>query len=191
MPLAYAEPPNEAREVNPLEVGATAPDITLTRADGSAVSLHEAVAEHPAVLVFYRGGWCPYCNRHLSALGGIEQELRSLGYRVHAVSPDRPEKVAEAAGEADFNYALYSDSTAAAAKAFGLAFQVDSETYNKLIGYGIDIEAASGQNHHLLPVPAVFLINRDATIHFRYFNPDYKERLSGETLLKAARNETD
>ncbi len=179
--------PEDAREINPVEVGATAPDIPLTRADGVAPTVHALAAEAPMVLVFYRGGWCPYCNRHLAALGAVEAELRDLGYRIHAVSIDRPEKVAEAATAADFDYALYSDADAEAARAFGLAFRVDAETYEKLIGYGINLEEASGRDHHLLPVPAVFLIDREARIRFRHFNPNYKERLATDELLEAAR----
>ncbi|MFU8848509.1 MAG: peroxiredoxin-like family protein [Opitutales bacterium] len=179
--------PSDATEVNPVEVASTAPNVTLTTADGAQVKLHQLVSEHPAVLVFYRGGWCPYCNRHLAALGEIEDELRALGYRIHAISPDKPAKVKKAAAETDLSYTLYSDAPADAAKAFGLAFQVDTPTYERLLGFGIDLEAASGQKHHILPVPAVFLIGRDAKIDFRYYNPDYKERLSGEALLKAAR----
>jgi len=185
-PLAAV--PTDANEVNPVEVGATAPNATLTKADGTQVKLHKLVSEHPTVLVFYRGGWCPYCNRHLAALGEIQDELRTLGYRIHAVSPDKPEKVQEAAAESVLSYTLYSDAPADAARAFGLAFQVDSPTYEKLLGYGIDLEAASGQDHHILPVPAVFLIGSDAKIDFRYYNSDYKERLSGEDLLEAARH---
>lgn len=180
--------PDDARGVNPIEVDATAPDVVLTRADGTEAHLHDLAAEQPVVLVFYRGGWCPYCNRHLAALGEIEAELRYLGFRIHAVSPDQPEKVAAVAAKADFDYTLYSDASADTAKAFGLAFQVDTETYEQLLGYGIDLEAASGRDHHLLPVPAVFLIDPDAKIRFRYFNPDYKQRLSGEKLLEAARS---
>lgn len=188
---APADTPTAASEVNPVEVGATAPDVTLVRSDGSKARLHALVADQPAVLVFYRGGWCPYCNRHLAALGEVESDLRHLGYRIHAVSPDKPEKVAAATVEAEFDYALYSDAPAAAATAFGLAFRVDAETYEKLLGYGIDLEAASGHDHHLLPVPAVFIIDRDAIIRFRYYNPDYKERLSGDELLQAARDSVE
>lgn len=183
--------PQDATEVNPVEVGATAPNVTLVAADGSQSKLHDLVAEQPAVLIFYRGGWCPYCNRHLAALGEIENDLRELGYRIHAVSADKPEKVAAASEEAGFDYALYSDATAEAAKAFGLAFEVDAKTYEKLLGYGINLEAASGHDHHLLPVPAVFIIDHDAKIRFRYYNPDYKERLSGDKLLQAARDSVE
>jgi len=192
VPLASADPsavPTDAKEVNPVEAGATAPNVALTKADGSQVHLHDLVADDPAVLVFYRGGWCPYCNRHLAALGQIEDDLRELGYRIHAVSMDKPEKVAEAAAEAEFNYALYSDATAQAAKAFGLAFKVSTATNLKLRAFGINLEEASGEDHRILPVPAVFLIGRGGRIDFRYYNPDYKERLSGEALLEAAREE--
>lgn len=184
---AQAGIPTDAREVNPIEVGATAPDIALTQADGTQVRLHALVSEQPAMLVFYRGGWCPYCNRHLAELGDIEAELRELGYRIHAVSADKPELVATAAAEADFDYALYSDASSEAAQAFGIAFRVDDATQKKLLGHGIDLESASGQAHHLLPVPAVFLIDQDGKIRFRHFDANYRERLSGEALLNAAR----
>ncbi len=183
--------PADANEVNPVDVGSTAPDVTLTRADGTPVRLHALVADQPAVLVFYRGSWCPYCSRHLSDLGEIKDELKDLGYCIHAVSPDKPEKVAETVADGEVDYSLYSDASAEAARAFGLAFRVDAETYENLLGYGIDLEAASGEDHHLLPVPAVFLIGRDGTVDFRYYNPDYKERLSGEALLEAAREAKD
>lgn len=183
---AQAAPPNDARNVNPIEVGASAPAVDLTQADGSTVPLHQLTTEAPAIVVFYRGGWCPYCIRHLAALGEIESKLQELGYRVHAISPDRPARVAEAAAAADIDYALYSDASAEVASAFGLAFRVDAATYEKLMGYGIDIEAASGRDHHLLPVPAVFIVDQENRIRFRYFNPDYKERLSAEALLDAA-----
>lgn len=183
-----AEIPTDAREVNPVEVGATAPDVALTRADGTEVMLHQLVQDQPIVLVFYRGGWCPYCNTQLSGLGKIEKELRELGFAVHAVSIDKPQKVADALQNADFKYDLYSDASASAAKAFGLAFRVDENTYQRLLGYGINLEEASGQKHHILPVPAVFLIGPNGRIHFRYFNADYKERLSDAALLNAARD---
>ena len=57
----------------------------------------------------------------------------------------------------------------------------------KLESYHIDIEAASGETHHLLPVPAVFLTDADGKITYRYFNADYSVRLEAAELLKAAK----
>jgi peroxiredoxin len=88
----------------------------------------------------------------------------------------------------NLTYTVLSDSTTEAAQAFGLAFQVDAETFKKFKGYGIDLEDASGEDHHILPVPAVFLVGTDGVILFDYINPDYRVRIDPETLLEAARD---
>lgn len=76
-----------------------------------------------------------------------------------------------------------------AAKAFGLAFRVPAETVDRYKGFGIDLEARSGQPHHLLPVPAVFVLDEDARIQFQYVNPDYRVRIPAKLVLEAARIE--
>jgi peroxiredoxin len=76
-----------------------------------------------------------------------------------------------------------------AAKAFGLAFRVDDKGYQRLSGYGIDLEAASGEKHHLLPVPAVYLVGKDGIVQFQYVNPNYRVRLTPEVLLAAAKTD--
>ena len=74
-----------------------------------------------------------------------------------------------------------------AAKAFGVAYKLDTQTLEKLASYEIDIEKASGETHHILPVPAVFLTDKNGMITYRYFDADYTKRLSSENLLKAAK----
>ncbi len=73
------------------------------------------------------------------------------------------------------------------AKAFRVAYKVDEATLKQLRGYGIDLEEASGEKHHLLPVPAVFLVGTNGLIQFEYVNPDYKVRIHPELLVAAAR----
>lgn len=180
--------PESAEKVRPLTVGTAAPDMTLSTPDGTPFAPLTEAAKQPLVMVFYRGGWCPYCTRHLAELGKIEGELRDMGLRIVAVSPDRPEVLAESMNSNELTYRLLSDSSMAAAKAFGIAFRVDDATVEQYKGYGIDLEAAAGQKHHLLPVPAVFIIGTDGRIRFAYANSDYKVRLSGEALLEAARS---
>lgn len=168
-----------------LQAGDPVPAVELRTADGSAFDLTAAIAEKPSVLIFYRGGWCPYCTRHLSELQKIEPQLVAAGWQILAISPDRPEKLAEADAEHHYTYTLLSDSTMEASKAFGLAFEVDAATREKYKGFGIDLEASSGQTHHLLPVPAVFVVGTDGIIRFAHSNPDYKVRLSNEEILQA------
>lgn len=70
-------------------------------------------------------------------------------------------------------------------KSQDFAFRVDDKTYQRLLQHDIDLEEASGKKHHLLPVPSVFIVDAEGTITFRYYNPDYRERLSSEALLEA------
>ena len=72
-------------------------------------------------------------------------------------------------------------------KAFGLAFKVDSKTVERYKSLGIDLEADSGYDHHLLPAPAVYIINTEGIVRFNYVNPNYRERINGDVLLSAAK----
>ena len=73
------------------------------------------------------------------------------------------------------------------AQSFGIAYKLDEATLGQLKQYGIDVEEASGEKHHQLPVPAVFLVGTDALIHFQYVNPDYKVRPDPNLIVGAAR----
>jgi len=176
-----------AEDIHPLSIGATVPALTLQAADGSAFDMNTVIAKRPTVVIFYRGGWCPYCNLHLGQLQTIEPELLKLGYRILAISPDRPEKLGGSEQTHKLTYTLLSDHTMSAARAFGVAFRVEDGTLETYKGYGIDLEAESGENHHLLPVPSVFIVGTDGTVKFVYANPDYKIRLAPDVLLGAAK----
>lgn len=104
-----------------------------------------------------------------------------------AVSADRPEKVAATRRSKEIEYTLLADPMLTVARAFGVAFKASDETVRRLLEYNLDIEEASGQKHHWLPVPSVFLIGGDGVIRFVYANPDYKVRIDTEVLLAAAR----
>lgn len=178
---------SEAAEVTPILTGTAIPEVSLHSVDGDSVQLMELVKEQPTVLIFYRGGWCPYCNKHMAQLQEIHSDLLELGYRVLAISPDKPEFLKETVLEKDLGYTLLSDSNMEATKAFGLAFKVDDKTVERYKSNGMDLTKRSGHDHNLLPVPAVFLVNPDGMITFQYVNPDYKTRINSEVLLAAAK----
>jgi peroxiredoxin len=117
----------------------------------------------------------------------VESELAELGFPVVAISADRPELLTKSREAEGLGYTLYSDSSLAAARAFGIVFQLDDAMVAKYREYGIDLEAASGQAHHQLPVPSVFLVAAGGTILWVASDPDYKVRPDNATLLEAAR----
>ena len=178
--------PGRAEEVTPLAVGAEVPNVTLQTAEGKPVLLLEAVKQQRSVIIFYRGGWCPYCNSHLSRIQSVEPRLRELGYQILAISADRPEKLKATREKQELNYRLLSDATMAGARSFGIAFRVDDATVKTYRGFGVDLEEASGNTHHILPVPAVFLADQEGRIVYAHANPDYKHRLAPEILVKEA-----
>ncbi len=180
--LLFAQP-----SPKPLEVGDSIPDVKLRTEENEQVSLRKLVSAKPTVLIFYRGGWCPFCNRHLQSLAGIEDDLNRAGAQLLAISMDQPAKLKATPDRGKLHYRLLSDSDAVAVKAFGIAFKVDDATVEKYKTYGINLDAASGKEHHILPHPAVFIVNTNGVIRFAHVNPDYKVRLEPAKILEAAR----
>jgi peroxiredoxin len=183
--------PDDATRVQPLPAGTLAPTVEVRRPDGSIVQLGPQSLTGPAVLIFYRGGWCPYCNAHLAALRNAESELIGLGFDVMFLSADRPELLYSSLKEPGIRYTLLSDARMNAARAYGVAFRVDDATAARYKEHGIDLEAASGERHHELPVPAVFILDARGVIRFVHADPDYKQRIPADDLLAAARRALD
>jgi peroxiredoxin len=181
----FADVAMNAEDADVIQVGAETPNPALVTMDGESTPLEDLRNGTPTVIAFYRGGWCPYCNRQLSALQEIMPELKEKGWQLIALSPDKPEELKKTIAGENLEYTLVSDSKMEAAKAFGIAFQVDQPTIELYKTYKIDLVAASGEEHQQLPVPSVFLIDADGKITYAYSNPDYKVRLSSEELLKA------
>ncbi len=184
---------NDADEIQPLQVGDAAPYFSVRDVNGEAVEFDPAALERPTILITFRGGWCPYCNLHLSELRHVLPELEASDIDVFFLSGDRPEQlVASLRPETqtdveELNYTLLSDADATAAIALGIAFRTRT-TGLKLRAIGRDIEDSSLDKHDVLPVPAVFAIGTDGKIAFAYANPDYKERLSADELRDVAKN---
>ena len=177
-------------QVTPLLNGLTIPAVSLTSADNKTVALTELVRQKPSVLVFYRGGWCPYCNAQLAALQEITPQLTKLGYQLVAITPDSVASINKSlndTGGKELAYTLLSDANFAASTAFGLAYYLDDKTasaYKGKLGNLITTEA--GTEKVVLPVPAVYIVNTAGEALFSYVHVNYKTRLHSELLLKAA-----
>lgn len=180
-----------ADQVQPLLPGMDAPAFTVKDATGKEFSFEASGMDKPVVLTFYRGGWCPYCNLHLSELRLAEKQLKEMGFNIWFISIDKPAMLLESLDEPDIGYTIYSDSSLDASRAFGIAFRVSDELHERYLGFDIDLEEASGETHHVLPAPATYIIGSDGIINFAYVNPDYKVRLHPDVLLAAARAYTE
>lgn len=178
---------DEAENVTPLLNGSIAPNVKVKTADGTPVSLQALLMQKPTVLIFYRGGWCPYCSRQLAGLKSIEKELVAEGYQVLAVSPESPEKLQSQKLDTEFAVTLISDESLAAIRGFGVGFYVPSDT-RKLYKDRMNVDlTADITNKAVLPAPAIFILDESGRIQFNYVNPDYTVRPSAALVLSAAK----
>lgn len=176
-------------DVHPLGKGDQAPDGTLRDLTGKKVHFLDLIHRKPTVVIFYRGGWCPYCNLQMEQLMKLEPRLLALGYQILAISADKPEKMGESLVKHKLNYTVLSDSKLDLARSFGLVYQVDPETVEKMKSFHVDLEAASGETHNWLPVPAAFVVDTKGLIHFSYHNPDIRVRVDPDKLYEAAESD--
>jgi peroxiredoxin len=178
---------DSAEQVQPLLAGMKAPDFVVRDVQNRPFQFTADSLAKPVVLTFFRGGWCPYCNLHLSEMRLAEKQLGEMGFDIWFISIDKPELLLESLDDPKIGYTIYSDSSLDATRAFGLAFRVDDGLNKRYLSHDIDLERSSGETHHVLPAPATYIIGIDGILNFAYINPDYKVRLHPDVLLAAAK----
>ncbi len=189
----YAALPASAADVDPARTGERAPAFTVRSVADEPYRFEPDALERPAVLITFRGGWCPYCNLHLSELRDVIPEIRAMGLDVLFLSGDRPEQLyagLQADTQADIaerDYLILSDADMQAALALGIAFRIDKGLTDYLERKQRDYAGSSIGRHNALAVPAVYVVDANGEIVFDYVNADYKVRLPADELLSAAR----
>ncbi len=174
--------PKSATAIAPLLIGEKIPNIILKSADNADVQVSDLLKKKKTVLVFYRGGWCPYCNLHLQALAEAEKQILDQGFQIIAVSPDAPANLKVTAEKDKVKYTLLSDAKGELIKAVGIAYEAP-ENYKSVINVH-----SNGINTNFLPVPSVFVVNTENEILFEYVSPDFKHRISAELLVSVLKN---
>ena len=170
--------PTVAEDISPILIGETLPNAYFQNAEGKSVQLKAVLEEKPTVLVFYRGGWCPYCNVQLSGLVDIEEEVLELGYQIVAISPDDFKNLQATIENNNTKYKLLSDPNGEFIQQIGIAFKTSSSLKEYITDKG-----QKGETSSVMPAPTVMIVDKKGVIKFEYINPNYKERISGEMLL--------
>jgi len=167
-----------------LKVNDAAPDFSAKDQNGKVIHLKSQLEKKTVVIVFYRGQWCPFCNKELKALEDSLQLISSKDAIVLAVSPEKPENISRTIEKTKASYSILYDEGLKIMKSYEVAFPVDSITIAKYKTYGIDFSAANGDaNGANLPVPAVYIINKKGKIVYRHFDPDYRKRASIKEIV--------
>jgi peroxiredoxin len=169
-----------------LSVGDSAPAFTLPDQLGRRVSLKERLATGPAVLVFYRGEWCPLCNAHLRALQRALPELEAKGASLLAVSPQAPDRALSIAEKAGLGYEVLSDVHHEVITAYRLQFTTPADLQDVIVNvFQTDLRHHTADGSWRLPVPATFVIDRAGVIRAAHVSADFRTRMEPAAIIMA------
>ena len=166
-----------------LNIKDNAPDFSATDQTGKRINLKKQLKKGSVVLVFYRGQWCPYCNKQLKQLEDSITLIKAKGATVLAITPEMPENISKTIQKTKVSYPVLYDEGLKIMNAYKVAFRVDDKTVEKYKGYGIDFLKANGNNGANLPVPAVYVINKKGKIVYKFFDVNYTKRSSIKDIL--------
>ncbi len=167
-----------------LNVGDNAPVLSFTTADNKKQTLASYFEKQPVVIIFYRGYWCPVCNKHLSEFAEKAKEIEVAGAKLIAISSESYDNITKTKVQTGADFTIISDIDGSIMKAFDVNFKVTDE-YQAMIKDKLkaSIAETNANKQADLPVPATFIIDKKGKIVYKQFNPDYKVRASIEDIL--------
>jgi peroxiredoxin len=167
-----------------LFINSKAPDFKAKDQSGVEVALKDLRKKGPVVVVFYRGNWCPYCNKALTRFSDSLQYITAKGAQLVAITPEAAEGVAKTIEKTKAVFPIISDVNMKIANGYKVAFKVDDRTLGRYKNADIDLLATNQQKDQAyLPIPAVYVINKEGSVTYRFFNDDYKKRPSVKDIL--------
>jgi peroxiredoxin len=167
-----------------LDTGNPFPDFSLPNANSESRSLDSFLKKGPAVISFYRGAWCPYCNLELNALQQRQPEITDAGGQLIAISPQLPDKSIEQVSNSRLTFEVLSDIGNKLAKACGLVFTLPEPLRPIYEAWQINIPEHNGNNSFELPIPATYIIDTDGIIRYAFAEMDYTRRLEPDIIIE-------
>jgi peroxiredoxin len=166
--------------------GAPMPDGDLLDVHGAATSLAQVRAGRPAVVVFYRGAWCPFCNIALRTYQAeLAPALADRGFVMIAVSPQKPDGSLSAAQTNELTYAVVSDPGNQLASALGILTTPSAEAAAAQQKLGLDLAEHNADGGLTLPMPTTVVVDATGVIRWIDVHPNYTTRSEVPDILAA------
>jgi peroxiredoxin len=167
-----------------LFINSKAYDFKAKDQNGNDVSLKDLRKKGNVVVLFYRGNWCPFCNKELKRFQDSLQLIQAKGAQLVAITPEGQEGIDSTIAKTGAGFPILYDKDMKIANNYKVAFRVDERTLGRYKNAGIDLLKTNSQTKEAwLPVPAVYVVNTEGSVIFRYFNEDYKRRVSVREIL--------
>ncbi|KPE52067.1 peroxiredoxin-like family protein [Chryseobacterium indologenes] len=174
----------EKIEERSLKTGDKMPEFILPNAHGKWVSSREILTKGKMILAFYRGSWCPYCNLELKGLQDHLSEIKNKNAALVAISPQSPDHSLTMIEKNDLEFELLTDTHNTLAEKLGITFQLQEFVLPYYKALGIELEHYNKNKSNTLPVPAVFVIDENGYVIFRFLDVNYMNRINIEELIK-------
>lgn len=171
---------------NHLKIGESAPVIVGVDQFGKSINSKEILKEKQILLVFYRGGWCTYCKKHLTELQSNLEAFTKKGFYVIVVTPESVEKTKETTAKLKIDFSIIFDVNNKIMKDYKVLYEVNEQNvtnYYEIIKK--KVMEYNAVNNLVLPVTATYIINKKGTIGFVQYNPDYSIRADFDEMLKS------
>lgn len=171
-------------DVYGLEVGNMVSDFSAKDMFDNPYQLHSALKQGPVVLIFVRGQWCPFCNKHLSRIQDSLSLIYAKGASVVVISPETSEFIKKTQEKTGAEFTILHDENYKIAEAFDVKFRPDSMTrfmYNSLLG--AKLKDSHGDESEQISVPATYIISQDGKVKWRHFDRNYKKRSTVKDIL--------
>ncbi len=165
--------------------GDVMPSFHLPDEAGRLVSLESLLERGPAVVIFHRGHWCPYCRISSVAIARAQARIEALSGQMVAVTPDLQPFAQRLRSFAGSSFPFLTDVDNGYALSLNLVFWVGAEMERRIAAIGNDVPRYQGSDSWLMPVPATFVVGRDQRVAARFLDPDYRRRMAVEDLIAA------
>lgn len=169
---------NSELEKEAFNIGDKIEDTILLNNLGDEVSIMDILGKQPAIISFYRGTWCPYCNLELSTYNELLKDKNKI--KMVAISPERPES---SINVENLNFEVLSDIDNKFAKKLNLTFDITETIENIYDGFGINLEKSQGKKSRILPIPATYIVDSSGVIVYAYIDADYTKRAESKDVI--------
>jgi peroxiredoxin len=168
-----------------IPIDTVAPRIQAISIDGEKIDTDELIKTGPVVVMFYRGEWCPVCNKYLSEINESLPAIKAKGATVLVISPELPQNAMKTKEDTKSDFIIIADTSLRILKDYDVLFDVTDKYQKKIKTYlKTDIAENNGKEKAQLPVPATFIISQDGIIIYKQFDLNYKNRASAEDILE-------
>jgi peroxiredoxin len=168
------------------QVGSPMPDGELLDVKGNATTLTQTREGRPAVVVFYRGAWCPYCNLALKAYqSDLVPGLTDRNVALIAISPQKPDGSMTSQEANELTFAVLSDPGNQIAGKLGIQIGQSEAARGAQFRLGLDVAASNADGTDALPMPTVVVVDGDGVIRWMDAQPNYSKRTEVDQILTA------